>query len=207
MARVGHRSHIVAGAAIALALLTVLAPVVPAGARGDHTRTRVIAPGVTLTTLTNIRIPQRAFVLTLDPSQGASLDIALAGGALARERTTSFMVESTGALAGINGDFTDLRSGYPVHPMVDQGELVLTSSRNLGQSFVLGTDGSTELRHAVASRSPPPKPIPARRGSSTAGTTANRTWVRSPRSPTGRRRRTPFPRGLHRKAHPDGSVP
>ena len=144
MSRVGHRSHIVAGAVVALAMLAVLAPVVPAGARGDHTQTRVIAPGVTLTTLTDVRVPQRTFVLTLDPAQGASLDIALAGGALARERTTSFMVESTGALAGINGDFTDLQNGYPVHPMVDQGELVLTS-RNLGQSFALGTDGSASF--------------------------------------------------------------
>jgi hypothetical protein len=144
MDRVRHRTGILAGATVVLTLLASVAPIGAFGAGGDHTATRVIAPGVTLTTITDIRTPQRTFVLTVDPAQGASLDAVLSGGALARVRRTSDDVTAAGALAGINGDFTDLQTDLPVHPVVDQGQLVQTS-RNLGASFVIGDNGSADF--------------------------------------------------------------
>ena len=145
MDRVRHRTGILAGATAVVTLLALVAPIGRAyGARGDHTSTRIIAPGVTLTTFINVHTPQRTFVLTVDPAQGASLDAVLSGGALARVRRTSDDVTAAGALAGINGDFTDLQTDRPVHPVVDDGQLVQTS-RNLGASFVIAADGSPDF--------------------------------------------------------------
>lgn len=142
MDRVRSRGGVLAGTAVVVWLLAAFAPAPRAyGAGADHTRVRVIAPGVTLTTFIDVRTPQRTFVLTVDPAQGASIDAALAGGALGRNRQVAAIADSLGALAGVNGDFTDLSTGRPAHPMVDDGQLVQTS-RSLAESFVLDTAGS-----------------------------------------------------------------
>lgn len=132
--------------AVLVTLLAVLLVTPPAAeARpGSHTRVRVLAPGVTLRTMVDVRIPRRTFVVTVDPSQGARVEGVLAGGQLGVERPLTTIANGVGALAAVNGDFTFPGTHVAVHPVVEDGELV-RNAREMGGAFVLHDDGSVSI--------------------------------------------------------------
>ena len=125
-------------AAAALATTTVSSP---AGAaiprRFAARRTSTIAPGVTYTRITDASVPLRTYVVTLDPSRAASLDVQAAGSSFGRYSPTSAIASSAGAIAGINGDFTN--DGMPVHAFAEEGALK-TAGRNVGATFAISKD-------------------------------------------------------------------
>ncbi|MFN8232099.1 MAG: phosphodiester glycosidase family protein [Actinomycetota bacterium] len=137
------RPRRLAAVPILLAILLVTLPAAE-GRPGSHTRVRTIAPGVTLRTIVDVRIPRRTFVITVDPSQGARVEGVLAGGALGIERRLTTIAAGAGALAAINGDFAFPGNGVAVHPLVEDGELV-RSAREMGGAFVLHTDGTVSI--------------------------------------------------------------
>ena len=84
MSHPGGRGRLIVHAALAALIvlggtLTVTAPPAFGLPRGN---VRVLAPGVALTTYVDRRVPIRAYVLTIDPSQGASVGAVLANGGL-----------------------------------------------------------------------------------------------------------------------------
>lgn len=107
-------------------------------------RVRVLAPGVALTTYVDRRVPLRAYVLWIDPSQGATLGMALAHDRLGELERTSDMGKDHGALVAVNGDLGSTISGRPVHPFALDGELV-QSSPVLGAMFSISDDGSMRI--------------------------------------------------------------
>jgi hypothetical protein len=112
---------------------------------------RVIAPGVALTTFADRRLPIRAFVMWIDPSQGASIEMALARGSLGELERTSEMARDHGAIAAINGDLGS-RARRPVHPFALNGELVQTSPV-LGAMFSISGDGAMRIGRPTESAS------------------------------------------------------
>ena len=132
--------------------LVGLAPASSAGARpqGDRSppersirravvKTKKIAPGLVFKKIVQKKIPRRTFVLVMDPSKAVTLDVALARTALPALRPLSRVVQTHGALAGINGDFSS--GGAPVHPFAQDGELLRTS-RQPGTLFAITADES-----------------------------------------------------------------
>ena len=107
---------------------------------------RVLAPGVALTTYIDRRIPVRAYVLWIDPSQGASLGMALAHDQLGEAERTSDIAKDHGALVAVNGD---LGFGRPVHPFALNGDLVQTSPA-LGAMFSISSDGTMRIGKPTA---------------------------------------------------------
>ena len=134
------------GALLTIALLLgclVIAP--PArGAPTGRPHVRVLAPGVALTTYIDRRVPVRAYVLWIDPAQGASLGMALAHDRLGELERTSDMAKDHGALVAVNGDLGSTISGRPVHPFALDGDLVQTSPV-LGAMFAMSRDGSLRI--------------------------------------------------------------
>ena len=127
-------------AAIAV-FLSMLAAASPArGAPDGRPHVRVLGPGVAITTYVDRRVPIRAYVLTVDPSQGASIGIGLSNDRLAGLEQTTAMAKRLGAVAAVNGDF-GYTSGRPVHPFALGGELVQTSNA-LGVLFTIAADGT-----------------------------------------------------------------
>jgi hypothetical protein len=90
------------------------------------------------------RVPVRAYVLWIDPSQGASLGMALAHDQLGDLERTSDMAKDHGALVAVNGDLGSTISGRPVHPFALDGDLV-QSSPVLGAMFSISGDGSMRI--------------------------------------------------------------
>jgi exopolysaccharide biosynthesis protein len=135
-------------------LVAILLAIPPSaeGRPGSHTHVRTIAPGVTLRTIVDVRIPRRAFVVTVDPTQGARVEGVLAGGELGIERPLTTIAAGAGALAAVNGDFTFPGNHEAVHPLVEDGELV-RSAREMGGAFVLHTDGSVSIGAPATSAS------------------------------------------------------
>jgi len=113
------------------------------GAPARRAHVRVIAPGIALTTLVDRRVALRAYVLWIDPSQGGSIGVALAGGHLGALERTSEMARDAGAIAAVNGDFGSL-SHRPSHPFVLDGDLVQTTPVN-GAVFSISDDGSMRI--------------------------------------------------------------
>jgi exopolysaccharide biosynthesis protein len=138
-----QRPHRIAVVTALLAIVLTLQPAAE-GRPGSHTRVRVIAPGVTLRTMVDVRVPRRTFVITVDPAQGARLEGVLAGGQLGVERPLTTIANGAGAIAAVNGDFTFPGTHVAVHPVVEDGELV-RSAREMGGAFVLHTDGSVSI--------------------------------------------------------------
>jgi hypothetical protein len=136
---------------ILLAILLAISPSAE-GRPGPHTHVRTIAPGVTLRTIVDVRIPRRAFVITVDPAQGARIEGVLAGGALGIERPLTTIAAGAKALAAINGDFTFPGNHEAVHPLVEDGELV-RSAREMGGAFVLHMDDSVSIGAPATSAS------------------------------------------------------
>ena len=116
-------------------------------ARGSQTgrpSVRVLAPGIALTTYVDRRVPVRAYVLWIDPAQGASISLALAHDRLGELERTSEMAQADGALVAVNGDLGSAISRRPVHPFVLGGDLVQTSPV-LGAMFSIDADGSMRI--------------------------------------------------------------
>ena len=111
------------------------------GAPTGRPHVRVLAPGVSLTTYVDRRVPVRAYVLWIDPTQGASLGMALAHDQLGAPERTSDIAQGHGALVAVNGD---LGTDRPVHPFALGGDLV-QSSPVLGAMFSISSDGSMRI--------------------------------------------------------------
>ncbi len=125
-------------------LLAGLIAAVPAnGSPTGRPHVRVLAPGVAITTYIDRRFPIRTYVLTVDPSQGASVGVALSNDRLAGLEKTSDIAKRLGAIAAVNGDF-GFTSGRPVHPFVLDGDLVQTS-RAYGVLFTIAGDGTMRI--------------------------------------------------------------
>ncbi len=103
-------------------------------------KTRRIAPGVTYTKITQKRIPRRTFVLEIDLTRAASLDVTIADDALPSREALSDIVRRADALAGVNGDYSGL--GNPDHPLAQDGELLHTTNA-AGTLFAVTRDEST----------------------------------------------------------------
>jgi exopolysaccharide biosynthesis protein len=136
-----------ARALLCIAATAFLASVViafpAASAPTGRPHVRVLAPGVAITTYVDRRFPTRTYVLTVDPSQGARIGVALSNDRLAGLEKTSDMAKRLGAIAAVNGDF-GFTSGRPVHPFVLNGDLVQTS-KAFGVLFALTGDGSMRI--------------------------------------------------------------
>ncbi len=148
MRRVLHRLRgRLDGAGVALVAASVLIathPQAPAVAGGRTKQwVRVIAPGLTLTRIVEPRAPRRIYVLTVDPRQDLTLDVALAQDRLGAIERTSSMAARHGALAAVNGDFGSF-SGRPAHPYAEDGELVQTS-RVLGTLLTIADDETVRI--------------------------------------------------------------
>lgn len=102
-------------------------------------KTTKIAPGLTLTKITEKKIPRRTFVLTADLSKPITLDVALAGPQLPARETTGAIAKSAGALAAVNGDFSTPSVGRPVHLFAEDGKLVQTAFQQ-GDMFAVSKD-------------------------------------------------------------------
>lgn len=126
--------------ATAALLGSLVAPLPANGAPTGRPHVRVLAPGVAITTYVDRRFPIRTYVLTVDPSQGASIDIALSNDRLAGLEKTSDMAKRLGAIAAVNGDF-GFNSGRPVHPFALDGDLIQTSNA-FGVLFTIAGDGT-----------------------------------------------------------------
>jgi hypothetical protein len=127
-----------------VAFLASLIAALPAnGAPAGRPHVRVLGPGVAITTYIDRRFPIRTYVLTVDPSQGASIGVALSNDRLAGLEKTSDMAKRLGAIAAVNGDF-GFSSGRPVHPFVLDGDLVQTS-KAFGVLFALAGDGTMRI--------------------------------------------------------------
>ena len=129
---------------VALVLSWLLVAPSAQGAPDGRPHVRVLAPGVALTTYVDRRVPVRAYVLWIDPSQGASLGMALAHDQLGDLERTSDMAKDHGALVAVNGDLGSTISGRPVHPFALDGDLV-QSSPVLGAMFSISGDGSMRI--------------------------------------------------------------
>ena len=116
-------------------------PVVTAAARPvpqKTSTTQTLAPGLTLTRITDPEGPWILRVLTVDPSMPVTLDIATAGGAMGTYARPSAIGSAHGALAAINGDFT-VDPGRPLHPFAEDGSLKELGLQN-GASFAISQD-------------------------------------------------------------------
>lgn len=103
-------------------------------------KTRRIAPGVTYTKITQKRIPRRTFILEIDLTEAATLDVTIADEALPSREALSNIVRRADALAGVNGDYSGL--GNPDHPLAQDGELLHTTHA-AGTLFAVTRDEST----------------------------------------------------------------
>ena len=110
----------------------------PRAAKTSSTQT--LAPGLTLTRITDPAGPWILRVLTIDPSKPPTIDIATAGGEIGSYARTSVIGDTRGALAAINGDFT-VSPGRPLHPFAEDGALKELGLQN-GASFAIAQDES-----------------------------------------------------------------
>ncbi len=99
---------------------------------------QTIAPGLTMRRIVDLNTPRRIFVLTVDPSQPVSMDVALAQDRFGALEGTSGMATRHGAVAAVNGDFgSDV--GIPTHPFAEDGYLQ-HSSTVPGIDFAISAD-------------------------------------------------------------------
>src|SRR3990172_6576495 len=127
----------------AAAALVVAASLVVSPASGDGRPvqlTTTLAPGVTLTRITQDDPPERIRVLTIDPSEAVTFDVALASRRLPAFRKTSKMARDHEALAAVNGDF-GLYPGYPTHAFAEDADLKTTAVHGTeGKVFAISRD-------------------------------------------------------------------
>lgn len=91
-----------------------------------RSRTRRVAPGVSLTRMVDRRGPNRISVLRVNLAR-TTFDVALAKDALPGLQTTSSMARQAGAIAAVNGDYFLTHGhewmGRPVNTYAEDGEL------------------------------------------------------------------------------------
>jgi len=130
---------LVAILAIALVGSSLGSASAPARSRGRfERRASDVAPGITYTRIVDERGPNRLFLLTIDPSTAATIEVALSQRRLAGVAPTSAIARRRGALAAVNGDFF-LPNGQLIHPLVEALAL-RQSGFQRGQSFTFSSD-------------------------------------------------------------------
>lgn len=119
--------------------------VAPTFEDGLLTSTIQVAPGMTLTRMSDLEAPNRIFLLTVDVSrQDLTVDVGLPRGSeLGGVAPLSEIVERNGAIAAVNGDY-GVQPGRPLHLFAMDGDLYQTSLINRsGRNFALSTDEQT----------------------------------------------------------------
>ena len=138
-----QRLATVIATAAALLVALVLEPE-PAGADRSSVplkpivKTTQIAPGLTLTRIVEKRRPRRTFILSADLSEALTFDVTLANADLPGMAKTTTIAKRAGALAAVNGDFSEIHDGRPVHPFAFDGQLV--QSGPIGPAFAVSRD-------------------------------------------------------------------
>ena len=124
----------------AAALLSVLAlPGTGAAASGGPTQTvQNVAPGVTLTRITDPAGPYHVYVLAIDPAAPSTLDVATPSREMGTYATPSQIGAARGAVAAINGDFS-INPGRPLHTLTADGSVEQSGMQN-GPSFAVSQD-------------------------------------------------------------------
>jgi hypothetical protein len=140
--------HVVLTVALALLVSAVTTWPSIAGERTTRTGqgalakiTKRIAPGLTLTKITQRKPPLRIFVLRVDLSTRLTMDVSLAGSSLPARATTSDIAKRNGAIAAVNGDFSSV-VGEPTNTFEQDGQLVRTASSS-GILFSVSKDEQT----------------------------------------------------------------
>ena len=98
------------GVTLATVASSGVAPAIATPRVAMTSSTQTLAPGLTLTKITDPAGPWILRVLTIDPSKPPTIDIATAGGEIGSYARTSVIGDTRGALAAINGDFTVSRA-------------------------------------------------------------------------------------------------
>jgi hypothetical protein len=138
-----RRRAAIATTALAVLVALTLAPDPAAARRPPSTlkpivKTTQVAPGLTFTRIVERQRPRRTFVLAADLSKPLTFDVTLARTALPGAAKTSEIAKRAGALAAVNGDFSVLHAGRPVHPFAFDGQLA--QSGPIGPAFAVSRD-------------------------------------------------------------------
>jgi hypothetical protein len=109
---------------------------------------RRIAPGIVYTRLLESSPLNHVFVLNVNVPAAPSLDVALASRAVGGFERTSSMASRYGALAAVNGDFTEWW-GRPAHAFAEDGAFKFTAMRG-GPQFALSRDETAAYTGVVS---------------------------------------------------------
>jgi hypothetical protein len=111
----------------------------PPSAQKPIVKTTQIAPGLTFTKIIERQRPRRTFILSANLSKPLTFDVTLAGAAYPAVAKTSTMAKRAGALAAVDGDFSDVvLRGRPVHPFAFDGQLAQSGPG--GSAFAVSRD-------------------------------------------------------------------
>jgi exopolysaccharide biosynthesis protein len=105
-------------------------------------KTSKIAPGLILKKYVDKKLPRHTFELIADLSTPLTLDVTLGAKSLPARATVSDMAKRAGALAAINGDFTNPHVGRPIHPYLQDGQFLQTVQQ-LGAVFSVSANEKT----------------------------------------------------------------
>ncbi len=153
-----------------LVAFTALGVSAPEPEVAEATASRTLAPGVTYTAINDPQGPWRIHVVSVEPGQASSVDVALANDVLPGWETVSSMAKRHGAVAAINADFAT-ESGRPVHAFAEDGRLIQTSlARGLNFSVNAQETQTTVNRATESVRFVGPDGTEARIGRVNAGT-------------------------------------
>ena len=140
--RPSHRRVPTALAILPLAVTVLSVSRTPASAATYRVLSRrTVAPGVVFTKLVESSPQNHIFVLRVNLSKKPSLDTALASRALGGFERTSSMAARLGAVAAVNGDFSEWW-GRPAHAFARDGAFEFTALRG-GPQFALSRDERT----------------------------------------------------------------
>ena len=129
----GTRRYGVLAAIAGFVAATAFLPATAGAVIRASSTTTTLAPGLTLTKVSDPAGPYQIRILTVDPKKALSLDVATAGGAIGNYALTSRIGSNLGALAAINGDFS-VDPGRPVHALMEDG-MYLQSGVQPGAAF------------------------------------------------------------------------
>lgn len=135
------------GAVLCTAIALLMGPSGGASAGTDTPlrtieKTSKVAPGLVLKKFVDKKLPRRTFELVVDLSKSPTLDVILGAKSLPARATVSDMAKRAGALAAVNGDFTNPQVGRPVHPYQQDGQFLQTVQQ-LGAVFSVSADEKT----------------------------------------------------------------